>query len=132
MSRTRASAKKAGSSFERLVADYLRDALDNPNIDRMVKSGSLDRGDIANVRDSHGRLLAIEAKNTATMSLPQWEREATAEALNYGAHAGIIIHKRRGTADPGEQWVTMTAETLTKLLTAPPHEGGASDIQGEP
>ncbi|WP_293954941.1 hypothetical protein, partial [uncultured Corynebacterium sp.] len=88
MSRTRASAKKAGSSFERLMADYLRDALDNPNIDRMVKSGSLDRGDIANVRDSHGRLLAIEAKNTATMSLPQWEREATAEALNYRAHAG--------------------------------------------
>ena len=128
MSRTRASAKKAGSSFERLMADYLRAALDNPNIDRMVKSGSLDRGDIANVRDSHGRLLAVECKNTATMSLPQWEREATAEALNYGAHAGIIIHKRRGTADPGEQWVTMTAETLTKLLTAPP-SSGASIIQ---
>ena len=128
MSRTRASAKKAGSSFERLMSDYLRDTLNNPNIDRMVKSGSLDRGDIANVRDSHGRLLAIEAKNTATMSLPQWEREATAEALNYGAHAGIIIHKRRGTADPGKQWVTMTAETITKLLTAP-HSSVASSMK---
>ena len=131
MSRTRASAKKAGSSFERLIADYLRDTLGNPNIDRMVKAGALDKGDIANVRDSHGRLLAVECKNTATMSLPQWEREATAEALNYGAHAGVIIHKRRGTADPGEQWVTMTAETLTKLLSAPP-TGGASFMKESP
>lgn len=127
MTRSRASAKKAGSSFERQIADYLRDALSNPNIDRMVKSGSLDRGDIANVRDSHGRLLAIECKNTATMSLPQWEREATTEALNYGAHAGVIVHKRRGTAQPQEQWVTMTTETLTKLLQAPP-TSGASNI----
>lgn len=124
--RSRASAKKAGASFERSIADFLADALDNPNIDRMVKAGALDKGDVANVRDSHGRLLAVECKNTATMSLPQWEREATTEALNYGAHAGIIIHKRRGTADPGEQWVTMTAETLTKLLTAPPTSGAST------
>lgn len=127
MARSRASAKKAGSSFERQIADYLRDTLSNPNIDRMVKSGSLDRGDIANVRDSHGRLVAIECKNTATMSLPQWEREATTEALNYNAHAGVIVHKRRGTAQPQEQWVTMTTETLTKLLQAP-HTSGASNI----
>lgn len=127
MARSRASAKKAGSSFERLIADYLRDTLSNPNIDRMVKAGALDKGDIANVRDSHGRLVAIECKNTATMSLPQWEREATAEALNYGAHAGVIVHKRRGTAQPQEQWVTMTTETLTKLLQAPP-TSGASNI----
>ncbi|MGC2866005.1 hypothetical protein ACMG4H_14255 [Corynebacterium glutamicum] len=127
MTRTRASAKKAGASFERQIADYLCDALGNPNIDRMVKSGSLDRGDIANVRDSHGRLLAIECKNTTTMSLPQWEREATTEALNYGAHAGVIVHKRRGTAQPQEQWVTMTTETLAKLLKAPP-TSGASNI----
>lgn len=127
MTRSRASAKKAGSSFERQISDYLRDTLSNPNIDRMVKAGALDKGDIANVRDSHGRLIAIECKNTATMSLPQWEREATTEALNYGAHAGVIVHKRRGTAQPQEQWVTMTTETLTKLLQAPP-SSGASNI----
>ena len=62
-----------------------------------------------------------------TVSMRDWlATNATAEALNYGAHAGIIIHKRRGTADPGEQWVTMTAETITKLLTAPPSSGAST------
>lgn len=119
MSRTRASAKKAGSSFERLIADYLRAGLENPNIDRMVKAGALDKGDIANVRDSHDRLLAVECKNTAKMALPSWVGEAQAEAINYDAHVGVVVHKRHGVADPGRQWVTMTVDDLIKLIAGP-------------
>lgn len=116
MARSRASAKKAGSSFERLISDHLRDGLGIREIDRMPKQGSLDKGDVANVRDSYDRLIAVEAKNTAKMNLPQWAREAATEATNYGAHLGIIIHKRHGVADPGKQWVTMELDDLIRLL----------------
>ncbi|GAB3595318.1 hypothetical protein CFAEC_06110 [Corynebacterium faecale] len=102
MSRTRASAKKIGSSFERLVADHLRAGLGIREIDRMTKAGALDKGDIANVRDSHDRLLADECKNITKMSLPAWINEAQAEAINYGAHVGIVVHKRHGVTDPGK------------------------------
>lgn len=126
MARSRASAKKAGSTFERQIADYLRDTLSNPNIDRMVKAGALDKGDIANVRDSHGRLIAIECKNTTKMSLPAWTTQDHTEATNYQAHTGITIHKRHGTTAPGSQWVTMTVDDLIKLIQAPPTRSSLS------
>ncbi|WP_018296484.1 putative PDDEXK endonuclease [Corynebacterium lubricantis] len=115
MPRSRSSAKKAGATFERQIADYLRDELNQP-IDRLVKTGAKDRGDIGPLRDSKNRLIAVECKNTSKMALPQWVREAQAEADNYGAHLGIIIHKRHGSADPAQQWVTLTLQDLVKLL----------------
>ncbi|BAF54894.1 putative PDDEXK endonuclease [Corynebacterium glutamicum] len=118
MARSRASAKKAGTAFERLIADHLKHELGIEEIDRMPKSGALDKGDISNVRDSHGRLIAIECKNTTKMSLPQWTSQAHIEATNYAAHLGITIHKRHGTTAPGNQWVTMNVNDLIKLLKA--------------
>ena len=120
MARTRASAKQAGARMERQIADYLRDELGNPAIDRMVKSGSYDRGDVGNVRDHIGRLIAVEVKNTAKMSLPAWTREAAVEAENYGAHVGVVVHKRHGVGDPGKQWVTCTLDDLIALLKETP------------
>lgn len=116
MARNRQSAKAAGARFERLVSDYLRDRLDTPEIDRLVKTGTKDRGDIGNVRDSHGRLIAIEAKNTRRMDLPGWVREAQAEAINYNAHVGVVVHKRHGISAPGQQWVTLTLDDLIHLI----------------
>ncbi|MCS5479809.1 hypothetical protein NYP18_09065 [Corynebacterium sp. YIM 101645] len=94
--------------------------LGNPAIDRMPKHGALDRGDIANVRDSHGRLLAVECKNTSKIALSGWMREAHTAAANYGAHTGVIVHKRHGTAAPGSQWVTLTVDDLIHLLKGTP------------
>lgn len=115
--RNRRSAKAAGARFERELADYLRDQLHTPEIDRLVKTGTKDRGDIGNVRDSLGRLIAVEAKNTHRLDLPAWTREAAQEAENYGAHVGLVIHKRHGVAAPGQQWVTLTVDDLVKLIT---------------
>ncbi|AKF27804.1 hypothetical protein YH66_09700 [[Brevibacterium] flavum] len=119
MARSRASAKKAGTAFERLISDHLKRELGIQEIDRMPKTGALDKGDVSNVRDSHGRLIAIECKNTTKMSLPAWTTQAHTEATNYQAHTGITIHKRHGTTAPGSQWVTMTVDDLIKLLTTP-------------
>lgn len=116
MARTRASAKKAGSTFERQIADYLALHVDD-RIDRAVKRGTQDVGDIAGLR-FHGHKIAVEVKNTAKVTLSQWAREAEVERLNLRALAGIIIHKRHGVADPGQQWVTMTVDNLVALMTA--------------
>lgn len=118
MGRTRASAKQAGARFERQVADYLAATLDD-RIDRRVKTGALDKGDIGGVRDSHGNRIVIECKNVTRLSLPDWTKEAQQEAINDGALVGVVAHKRTGVADPAKQWVTMTLEDFVKLL-----EGG--------
>jgi hypothetical protein len=115
MSRSRASAKKAGSSFERLIADHLAATVDD-RIDRRVKTGNQDRGDIGGLRHMGGRVV-IECKNTAKINLAGWAAEAEIERGNDDANAAVIIHKRHGKAAPGDQWVTMTLQDFTALLT---------------
>jgi hypothetical protein len=115
MTRTRASAKKAGSSFERTTADYLAAIVDD-RIDRRVKTGAKDRGDIGGVR-IHGQRLVIECKNAARLNLAGWASETEAERGNDDALAGVIVHKRHGKGDPADQWVTMTLADFAALLT---------------
>ena len=121
MARNRNSAKQAGAKFEIQVSNYLAEHLDD-RITRRTLSGAKDRGDIANVRDSHNRRIVIEAKNTTRPNLAGWIKEAHQEAQNDGAHVGVIIHKRHGKANPADQWVTCTLEDLVKLLTPPQGE----------
>jgi hypothetical protein len=116
MTRNRASAKAAGSRFERLIADGLAKALNDDRIDRRVKTGAKDRGDIGGIR-IHGQRLVIECKDTATLRLPEWTREARQEAGNDDALTGVVVHKRRGTTDPLEQWVSMTVADLVALIS---------------
>lgn len=118
MARNRNSAKQAGARFERQIADYLAANLDD-RIDRRVKTGAKDCGDIANVRDSHNRRIVIEAKNTTRIALAQWIKEAHQEAHNDSAHIGAVVHKRHGNANPADQWVAMTVNDLIQLLTPP-------------
>lgn len=116
MARNRASAKAAGARFERLIADGLAQALDDDRIDRRVKTGAKDRGDIGGVR-IHGQRLVIECKDAATLKLPEWTREAQLEAGNDDALAGVVVAKRRGTQNPLEQWVVCTVADLVALIS---------------
>lgn len=116
MTRTRASAKAAGASFERQIADHLAAVIDD-RIDRRVKTGAKDRGDIGGLRHMGGRIV-IECKNYGGKLLPgPWITEAETERGNDDALAGIVIAKRRGTTKPGDQYVLMTVNNLTALLT---------------
>lgn len=119
MARNRKSAKAAGSRFEREIADHLRDNV-SEYIDRRVKAGAKDLGDLANVR-AHGQRVVVECKNTSRPSLSQWISEAHVQAANDEAAVGIVIHKRHGVGAPGKQWVTMTVDDLVFLLTGEPH-----------
>lgn len=115
MGRSMRSAKAAGSKFERDVADYLADKVDD-RIDRRVKTGAKDRGDIGGVR-LHGQRVVLECKNVASMALPQWTREAQTEAGNDDALVGVVVHKRHGTGAPADQWVSMTLADFVAILT---------------
>lgn len=127
MTRNRASAKAAGSRFERIIADYLNDHLDEP-IDRRVQTGAKDKGDIGGVLLPHrecdgglcncgSRRVVLECKDVTKLALGPWVKEADTERINDGALVGLVVHKRRGTADPGDQYVTATLRDLVALLT---------------
>ena len=122
MGRSRRSAKDAGAKFERQIADWLADALEDERVDRMVRRGANDRGDIAGVR-VHGKPLAIECKNHARVNLPEWVDEAHREAGNADALAGVVVSKRHGVGDPGSQWVHMELRDLVALITGQTQEG---------
>lgn len=120
MARTRQSAKKAGASFERLMADYFAGVLNDDRIDRRVKTGAKDRGDIAGVR-LRGECVVIECKDYGGQhKLPEWLKEAEVERGNDDAAYGVVAWKRRGTADPAEQFVTMTARTFAAIVAGGP------------
>lgn len=116
MSRTRASAKAAGTRHERGVADYLADRLDDDGIDRQVKMGSRDVGDIRGVK-IHGQRIAIEAKNTSRMDLAGWLREAEVERGNLDGIAGVVVAKRHGKSDPAESVVLMTLRDFAAMVS---------------
>lgn len=120
--RSQKSARAAGARFERQIADYLAQALDDERIDRMVRRGSQDRGDVSGVR-IHGKPLAVEVKNCARLDLPSWVGEAHREAGNADALAGVVISKRHGRGDPASQWVHMEVRDLVALICGQPQEG---------
>lgn len=118
MTRTRASAKAAGTRFESSIAAWLAHRLQAP-IERRARTGAKDRGDIAGITHGPHRVV-IECKDTARVTLAGWITEAHTEALNDGALIGLVVHKRHGVTDPARQWVAMTVADLANLLD-PPH-----------
>lgn len=124
--RTRSSARAAGARFERAVADWLRLNV-SEWVDRRVRTGARDCGDIANLRTLDGRPIVVECKDTARLDLAGWAREVEAERVNDGAAAGVVVHKRHGVGDPSQQWVTMTVADFAALLVVRDVRGSVAD-----
>jgi hypothetical protein len=122
VTRSRQSAKAAGTRFESLVAEFLSFRLADDRIERRARSGAKDRGDIGGVRTIRGQRVVIECKDTARDNLPAWIREAEIERGNDDAAIGVVAHKKNGTGNPADQYVSMTLETFARLL-----EGGVYD-----
>lgn len=116
MTRSRASAKAAGARFERSIADHLAREVDD-RIDRKVKTGAADRGDIGGLRHM-GQRIVIECKDYGgRLQVGPWLNEAEIERGNDDAGVGLVIAKRRGTTHPGDQIVLMTVTDLISLIT---------------
>ena len=115
MSRSRTSAKQAGTKFETLVAGYLNAHVDD-RIERRAKAGGKDRGDIGGLRHM-GQRVVIECKDTARINLAGWAAEAEIERGNDDANVAVVTSKRHGRGAPGDQWVHMTLRDFVALLT---------------
>jgi hypothetical protein len=122
MSRTRRSARTAGTRFETAVAAALAAALDDDRIERRSRNGSKDRGDVGGVR-VRGQRLCIEVKNCTRQDIPGWIREAHTEAGNDSALCGVVVSKRKGVGDPLSQYVHMELRDLVALITGQFQEG---------
>lgn len=122
MTRNRASAKAAGAMMERIVAEFLAFRLADDRIERRTKNGSKDRGDITGVKTIGGGRVVIEVKNTARDNLPGWIAEAEVERGNDDAWIAVVAHKKRGSANPSDQYVSMTLEMFARLIEAVVHE----------
>ena len=99
--------KTKGSQFETDVMKWLRKA--GVIAERLTKAGAKDEGDIVTV--IAGETYILELKNRATLSLPEFWREAQVEALNYAKARGLgevplsyVIVKRRN-ASIDQAWV---------------------------
>ncbi len=99
-----------GAPYERLIADALQPYF--PHADRLVKTGSKDRGDIG------GLPIAIECKRVKKLNLSGALKEAAVEAENAGKPMGAVIHKRWGVGDPLKQYATVEVWALIELLLA--------------
>lgn len=119
MSRTRASAKAAGTAMETLAARYLATALNDDRIERRRQAGAHDRGDITGVRTTLGERVVLEVKDYGgRLLVGPWLNEARTEAGNDDAPVAAVIAKRRGTTKPEDQIVLMTLADLAVLLGA--------------
>lgn len=116
MSRSRASAKAAGTRHETSIVAYLQQWVDD-RIERRARNGAKDRGDVSGFRVLGNRVV-IECKDYGgRIDAATWTREAATEAGNDDAIAGVVVAKRRGTQHPGDQWVLMTVDDLIALTT---------------
>jgi hypothetical protein len=59
---------------------------------------------------------AIQVKNVAKLDLSGWCNQVDEQAFNAKRECGVVVHKRKGKTNPGDWYVTMTLDTLTKLL----------------
>jgi len=118
MSRSRSTAKQAGTTFETWTGEYLAEALGDDRIERRARSGGKDRGDLTGIRTLLGDRVVVEVKNVARLDLAGWITEAAVEAGNDDAAVGVVVHKRRskGRAQMGDQYVTMRLADFAVLL----------------
>lgn len=107
-------SKAKGTAFETSLLPLLEQYW--PHTERRATEGRNDRGDFAMPGN---RLYIVEAKNEKTLKLPEWWRETETEALNAGVPFGLLVHKRRGTTKPEEQWTTLALGQLLKLIHRP-------------
>lgn len=106
------AAKQKGTTAETAVVSHLK-AKGFQYVERRTLNGQFDRGDIAGIPG-----IVIEVKNHREMDLAGWLKEAEREKANDHADHGVVWHKKRGTTNAGEWYVTMTGESFAELLKA--------------
>lgn len=121
MTRSRQSARNAGTRHETRMAAWFAERLGDDRIERRAKNGANDRGDLTGLRTIRGGRIIAELKDYAgKVMVKPWLDEAEVERGNDDAIIGVVIVKRRGIADPAQQLVMMTAEAFALLIEGGP------------
>lgn len=100
-----------GTKFEASLLPLINEFY--PDSVRLGKQGTKDCGDF---HMPGNRLFIVEAKNVKRMDLAGWLEEAAAESMNKGVPHGVVVHKRRGVADPAYQYCTLHFGSFLELV----------------
>ncbi len=112
-----AANKAKGSKWESDIENYLNDV--GIKARRLPRAGAKDIGDVAITLNSD-KVIVVEAKNVASVTLKEFLRQAEVEADNYEAkyknicYPVVMVKARQQSV--GEGRVIMTLDTLLNLL----------------
>lgn len=102
---------RKGARGERLIADTLKPYF--PLVDRRVKEGKNDRGDIGGIVPG----LVIESKYApARYEIGEWLKEADREGANDNADLAVVWFKLKGSDNPLQWPVMMRGRFFIPLL----------------
>lgn len=107
-------SKDKGTDFENLVVEGLQD-MGQRYAERRALRGTKDGGDVAGIPG-----VVVQCKAAARIDLSGWIRELNVQKGNAGADLGFVVHKKKGTRNPADQYVLMDLATVCQLL----HEAG--------
>ena len=102
--------KQKGTAFETLVVRWLAEN-GFPYAERRALAGTHDLGDVTGTPG-----IVWECKNHKQLAFSEWLEEADVERANASADYGIVVAKRRGKGDAGDQYAVMRLEDLARLL----------------
>jgi len=112
-----AANKAKGSKWESDIENYLNDV--GIKARRLPRAGAKDIGDVAITLNSD-KVIVVEAKNVASVTLKEFLRQAEVEADNYESkyknvcYPVVMVKARQQGV--GEGRVIMTLDTLLNLL----------------
>lgn len=106
------TSSKKGYVAERAIETMLQRRYPNlaGNILRPRAGAPADKGDI------HGLPVVISVKNWADPHLGPWVNEMQGMCVNSGKGVGVVWHKRRGTGNPEDWYVTTDEKSYFGLI----------------
>lgn len=110
--------KQKGTAAETAVVRWAKEN-GFPDADRLTLSGASDRGD---VRLLQGVIVEVKAHASAASGQPGakqlagWLGETARETANAGASHGVLVVKRKGTADPAHWWAYASLAEFVTLV----------------
>ena len=102
--------RQKGTLHESNVVGFLREH-GFPYAERRALNGQFDKGDVTGTGP-----LVWECKNHKELALSEWLRETEQERINAAADYGILVAKRRGVWDAGQQYAVLPLEAMVRLL----------------
>lgn len=110
------TARKAGSNFEACVAAFLAMATGDDRIERRVRHGAKDTGDISGIRIRGKRVVAECKDYTSRERMGAWLEEAEIERGNDDAFIGVVVSHMRGVAADRRSLAKMAGQPVTMRL----------------